>query len=65
MRPELLTGRCGLLWHVLAKTAPSGTLCGIRLPRDHIPAADPEAAERYCAPCMAAFRAAVQQPAEA
>ncbi|MET9963730.1 hypothetical protein ABZ128_32445 [Streptomyces sp. NPDC006326] len=44
------------VWHVLAKEAASGTLCGLRLVSAS-KTAPAGAGERYCAACMEAFGA--------
>lgn len=60
MRAESTADSGELIWHVIAKDAPSGTLCGSRLAPPSA-ATDGEAtAEHYCAPCMTAFSSAVQ-----
>ncbi|MET9604204.1 hypothetical protein ABZZ17_03955 [Streptomyces sp. NPDC006512] len=65
MRADSTDGRGELLWHVLSKESPSGTLCGRHAP----PSASTRsttaetAGERYCTPCMEAFRTAVQEHA--
>ncbi|UQW99590.1 hypothetical protein [Streptomyces sp. RerS4] len=46
-----------ILWHVLAKDPEGVTLCGRHASQT---AQDPDTGvERYCDPCMAAFRAAL------
>ncbi|MFF3013563.1 hypothetical protein [Streptomyces sp. NPDC057939] len=62
MRADSPDGRGELLWHVLSKESPSGTLCGRHAPPSATArsTAGETAAERYCTPCMEAFRTAVQ-----
>ncbi|GAA3278758.1 hypothetical protein Slala03_17250 [Streptomyces lavendulae subsp. lavendulae] len=66
MRAESPDGLGELLWHVLAKEPSSGTLCGRHAPPPPaVPAiSDGTTGERYCAPCMTAFRSAVQAHAD-
>lgn len=62
MRAEPTMDKRELVWHVIAKDATAGTLCGSHLPTPPHPATDGEAtAERYCVPCMTAFSSAVRE----
>ncbi|MDA5281670.1 hypothetical protein ACWGHM_02220 [Streptomyces sp. NPDC054904] len=62
MRADSPDGHGELLWHVLSKESPSGTLCGRHAPPSTTTrsTAGETAGERYCTPCMEVFRAAVQ-----
>ncbi|MGW0365547.1 hypothetical protein [Streptomyces sp. NPDC002990] len=65
MRAESTPGRPEMLWHVIAKDQATGTLCGYILAPDRTVTAllSEGAAERYCVPCMTAFRAAMESHA--
>ncbi|WP_328923919.1 hypothetical protein OG429_04265 [Streptomyces sp. NBC_00190] len=62
MRAESTPGGSEMLWHVIAKVPATGTLCGYTLaPNRTVTALLSEgAAERYCVPCMSAFRSAME-----
>lgn len=61
MRAEYTPGRSEMLWHVIAEDRSTGTLCGYLLPANRTVVAlmSEGVPERYCTPCMTAFRAAV------
>ncbi|MFG2986602.1 hypothetical protein ACGFYQ_36080 [Streptomyces sp. NPDC048258] len=63
MRAESTPGRSEMLWHVIAKDPATGTLCGYTLAPDQTVTAllSEGAAERYCVPCMSAFRTAMER----
>ncbi|MFB7463569.1 hypothetical protein ACFCZ1_08685 [Streptomyces sp. NPDC056224] len=62
MRAESTPGGSEMLWHVIAKIPATGTLCGYTLAPDLTVTAllSEGVAERYCVPCMSAFRAAME-----
>ncbi|MET9319943.1 hypothetical protein ABZX75_07060 [Streptomyces sp. NPDC003038] len=62
MRAESTPGGSEMLWHVIAEDQATGTLCGYLLAPDRTVTAllSEGAAERYCVPCMTAFRAAME-----
>ncbi|MDL5199213.1 hypothetical protein [Streptomyces sp. ALI-76-A] len=60
MRAEPGGDQGELVWHVMSKDASGHPLCGRRLTRVNSATSDEKTAERYCAPCMTAFRDALQ-----
>ncbi|MGW0336640.1 hypothetical protein ACWD0J_33155 [Streptomyces sp. NPDC003011] len=60
MQAEHGSCRGELVWHVLSKDASGHPLCGRRLTRIDTATNDEQTAERYCTPCMTAFRHALQ-----
>ncbi|MFD3698370.1 hypothetical protein ACFWUZ_19840 [Streptomyces sp. NPDC058646] len=66
MCAEATAGQGELLWHVLAQNTSSHTLCGKNTGgEDAALIAATAAADRYCPPCLAAFRSAIQHHADA
>ncbi|MFD3542208.1 hypothetical protein ACFWUQ_22340 [Streptomyces sp. NPDC058662] len=65
MCAEATAGQGELLWHVLAQKPSSHTLCGRHTPDGAaVLAAMSAAVDRYCPPCLAALRTAVQHRAD-
>ncbi|MEU9379252.1 hypothetical protein AB0D94_36625 [Streptomyces sp. NPDC048255] len=65
MCAEATAGQGELLWHVLAQNTTDHTLCGKHTSgEDPSPIAASATADRYCPPCLAEFRSAIQQHAD-
>ncbi|MFE9634590.1 hypothetical protein [Streptomyces sp. NPDC006463] len=66
MRAESTPGGSEMLWHVIAKVPATGTLCGYTLAPDRTVTAllSEGVAERYCVPCMSAFRSVMESHAQ-
>ncbi|MFF5448664.1 hypothetical protein [Streptomyces sp. NPDC012888] len=60
MCAEWTPDRSGLLWHVLAKEAAAGTLCGRQPELPESAVCSDGVVEHYCVDCMTAFRSVVQ-----
>ncbi|MGW5852451.1 hypothetical protein ACWFQ8_31745 [Streptomyces sp. NPDC055254] len=65
MCAEATAGQGELLWHVLAQLPSRHALCGKRAgDGGAVLTAVSEAADRYCPPCLAALRTAVEHRAD-
>lgn len=67
MRPgPTTTGRAGLVWHVMAKDDACTTLCGCYMVEAALTGSVQQdmPTERYCSPCISAFRGALQATAD-